>query len=251
MRNKRGQATGFVIMGIVILAVIILLLFLRGQFFFGPAEKTLDSRMSAVRDHYVGCLNEIVPDLLNKIGLQGGHLRTPEGTFRLREDIPISYLCYDVPEKPQCANRMLTRNMMEDELQEAIKQELATCIDVKKFSRGVDISVGSLDVDVNVGDDATIVNLNQKITLKRGDNTLIENQFSRDFEVPLGRLYEVSQDIIDIETTYGEFEQLVYMLAHKGEYIIDKKRPYPDKLYVLKTKNSEYVFQFFIQDEPG
>ncbi|MEK6862286.1 MAG: hypothetical protein AABY07_10070 [Nanoarchaeota archaeon] len=251
MSNKRGQTTGFVIIGIVILAVIILLLFLRGQFFFGPTEKTLESRMDAVRDHYKSCLNDLVPDYLSRIGLQGGHLKTPGGTFRLREDIPVSYLCYNIPEKATCANRLLTINMMEGELDDAIKQGLATCINVNKFGRGIDLSVGSLNVDVTIGEDVTEVAVNQKVTLRRGDITLSEDQFLEDFEVPLGRLYDVSQDIIDIETTYGEFEQLTYMLAHKGQYIIDKKRPYPDKLYILQTKDNDYVFQFLIQDEPG
>lgn len=251
MKNKRGQATSFVIMGIVIIAVVILLLFLRGQFFFGPSEKTLESRMDSVRDHYKGCLREISPDYINRIGLQGGHLRTPEGTFRLKDDIPISYLCYNIPNDARCANRLLTRNMMERELEDAIKEGLATCINIKKFGRGVDLDAGALNLDVDIGDDATRIKINQRVTLRKGDRTLVEDEFSEDFNVPLGRLYEVSQDIIDVETAYGEFEQLTYMLAHKGQYVIDKKRPYPDKLYILKTKDSDYIFQFFVQDEPG
>jgi len=39
------------------------------------------------------------------------------------------------------------------------------------------------------------------------------------------------------------------MLGHRGQFVIDKKRPYPDKLYILKSKDSDYVFQFFVQGE--
>ncbi len=40
------------------------------------------------------------------------------------------------------------------------------------------------------------------------------------------------------------------MATHKGEVHIRKKQPYPDKLYILKTRNKDYTFQFMIQGEP-
>ena len=70
-----------------------------------------------------------------------------------------------------------------------------------------------------------------------------------EFDIPLGALYDVSMEIVNTESQIGEFEQLSYMLVHKGQFIIDKKKPYPDKFYILKTKDSDYKFQFFVQGE--
>lgn len=250
--EKRGQATTFVIVGITILAVVILIFYLRGQFFFGPfLPRNVDDRFDALRGHIQDCLAEISPGYIERIGLQGGHLSTPQDTYRLHDDIPVSYLCYDIPDTPQCSTRMLTRQDMEEELSDAIAQSLATCLQLQRFrGGGVALTVGTSDVSTEIGDDVTIVTLHLPVTLQKDDRVVNEDTFSKGFTYPLGRLYEVARDILDVESEFGEFEQLSYMLVHKGQFIIDKKKPYPDKLYILRTKDSPYMFQFFVQGEP-
>ncbi len=248
--HSKGQATGFIILGIVVLAIVLLILYLRGQLSLGPLTPPKFGDES-LADHIQGCIAEVSPDFFTRIGLQGGHLSTPEGTFRLQKDISVSYLCYNIPGKPQCANRLLTLHDMETELAAAIDQALNTCIRYDKFrKRGAQLTIGQRSVTVIIGIDESIVTVTQPITITRGDKVTSEDTFSHTFSIPLGRLYDVSQDILDLETSIGEFEQLTYMLAYKGEYIIDKKKPYPDKLYILQTKDSNYLFQFFIQGEP-
>lgn len=251
VKRGLGQVSGFTILGIVLVAMIILLFFLRGQLGLDtivPGGLSAD----AIKSHVTQCLREEVPQHLERIGLQGGHLRTPEGTYRLYQDVPVSYLCYNTPGKRTCQNRMLTLPDMEKELGEAIGFSLDTCLDFGAFrKRGYELSVGQRTVLVAIGPDATMVTVTQPIHLVKGDLVVDEDTFSETFAYPLGRLYGVSQSIVDTETTVGEFDQLPYMLTHKGEYVIDKKRPYPDKLYLLQTKDSDYLFQFFIQDEPS
>lgn len=251
MKDRKGQATTFVLIGMVIVAIVVLVWFLRSQYIFGSVTpETLEERgIDPIRNHIFECVNDVAPDYLEKIGLQGGYLSTPVDTFRMKDGVSVSYLCYNMEDVPTCYNRYLTKGHMEEELSEAIKQGLGTCLNVQRFARGFDIEVGTLDVDVIVGDYETVVGVNLPIRLSRGTVVIEENEFEVDFDVPLGVLYGVSQDIVNVETQLGEFEQLSYMLAHKGEFVIDKKKPYPDKLYILKTKDSEYKFQFFVQGE--
>ena len=103
---------------------------------------------------------------------------------------------------------------------------------------------------MEIGSDVVSVVMKQPLRLVKGDVVVDEDEFVESFKYPLGRLYDVSQTVVDTEASVGEFDQLGYMLAHKGQYVIDKKRPYPDKLYVLQTKDSGYVFQFFVEGEP-
>jgi hypothetical protein len=250
--NTKGQATGFVLLGIIILAIVILVFYLRGQFYFGPlAPRGIDERFDAITDHISTCVGDIAPDYIERIGLQGGHLKTPVDTYRLREDTTISYLCYNIEESPTCYNRLLTRGDMETELNDAIKQSLSTCLSLQKFrGGGIDLDVGTLDVLTDIGDDTVIVTVQLPITLQKGDQVSTETTFVKRLNYPLGRLYDVSQDIIDVETEFGEFEQSSYMIAHKGQYIIEKQKPYPDKLYILSMKDDSYIFQFFVQGEP-
>jgi hypothetical protein len=106
-----------------------------------------------------------------------------------------------------------------------------------------------MNIDVSIGDYESFVDVNLPIKIQSGDTFVEESEFNIKLEIPLGALFEVSRDIIKSETTLGEFDQVPYMLGHKGQFVIDKKRPYPDKLYILKTKDSDYVFQFFVQGE--
>ena len=112
------------------------------------------------------------------------------------------------------------------------------------------MTVGQQEVVTAIGPSSIVVTLKMPLTISKEDIVIKRDSFSETFDYPLGRLYEVSQTIVDYESQYGEFEQLSYMLAHKGEYVIDKKKPYPDKVYILKTKDSPYIFQFMIQGEP-
>ncbi len=250
--KKRGQVTLFIIIGILIVASVILVLYLRGQLFFGPVTpENLNTKMIPIRDHVIKCMQEVSPQYIEKIGLQGGYLSTPTDTYRMWNNETVSYLCYNVKNQPNCYNRMLTKAHMEQELQDALNLGLSQCIDMSKFQgKGYDIVWGTRKTSVEIGDDKIIVTVKMPITIKKDEVSITEQEFISNFNYPLGRLYNIAQDMIDVESQYGEFDQLTYMLMKKGQYIIDKQRPYPDKLYILKTKDNPYIFQFFIEGEP-
>jgi hypothetical protein len=251
--RKRGQATTFVILGLVILAVVILLFFLREQFIFGPVttQKLEQQGLDPIRDHISECVDKVAPDYFERIGLQGGYLSTPPDTFKKINGIPVSYLCYNIEGENVCYNRYLTVGNMESQLANAIREGLSTCINLKSFARGADVDVGALKVSVDIGSYNSIVNVNMPVKITKGDVYVEEDTFGTELDLPLGALYDVARDIIEAETKIGEFDQLSYMLVHKGQFVIDKKRPYPDKMYILKTKDDEYLFQFFVQGEPS
>ena len=249
--NKRGQVTAFIIVGIILVASVILMLYMRGQFFFGAVTPdNLANKMVPITEHVTNCIKDSAPDEIERMGLQGGHLKTAKDTYRNEQDIPISYLCYNVEGQTACYNRMLLISEMEQELDAAIKAKLTSCINVKDFERGFDTMTGALNVNTEIGKDNVIVEIIYPIKLSKGDVQVDEDTFTVNFDYPLGRLYDVSQEIVNTEAQYGEFDQLGYMLVKRGQYIIEKQRPYPDKLYMLKTKDSPYLFQFFVQGEP-
>lgn len=249
--DKRGQTTVFVVLGIVILAVAVLLFYLRGQVFFGPVTpETLGDRLVPIEKHIKDCVEKVGDEPIRRIGLQGGYLKVSEDTYRLYDANTVSYLCYNRENDPRCYNRMLIRGDMEKEISEAIGKGLNICLNIKKFERGFDLQIGRMSVDTEVGDYNTIVTVNLPLRLEKKDVVIEEDTFSETFNYPLGKLYSVSQDIVNVETEVGEFEQLSYMLVNKGKVVIDKKKPYPDKLYILKHKDSDYIFQFYVEGEP-
>lgn len=253
--EKRGQVTAFVILGIVIVAVVLLLLYTRTNvFMITPSTEDLNKVMSDIRKDMVSCIAKTGDEPIRRIALQGGYLSTPEGTYRLYDDYTVSYLCYNMEKDPRCMNRMLREADMEKQLSEAIDFALSTCVDVQKFKRFGNFEITtpkSWDVTTTINPESTSVEVKYPITLKSESGlALSEDTFTKMFNYPLGELYKVSQDIINFETTYGEFDQLSYMTVYHGIYRIEKLRPYPDKIYKLNKQDNSYTFQFAIKGEP-
>ncbi len=253
--EKRGQVTIFVILGIVIVILAFLLLYSRTNIFLlNPSVGDLNSELDDINEHVLKCIGKVSDQPIRQIGLQGGYLSTPPDTFRLYNDTTISYLCYTMTGTPRCINRMLTRSDMERQLNAAIDFSLQTCIDVqsfKKFGSFEIITPKKWTVETSIGSEMVIVKVTYPIRLRstKSSAEVSAQEFTQTFEYPLGYLYDASQNILDYETEFGEFDQMIYMLAKRGEVRIEKKKPYPDKLYILSKYDSDYVFQFFVQGE--
>src|SRR3989339_246077 len=219
--EKRGQATLFIILGIV-------LVFLVALYFIGVQQDIIPpllsdgdsaSQMAAVDQHVRACMAEVGGQYVTQIAAQGGYLAPASDTYRLYNDTQVSYLCWNQVGVPTCTNRLLTLSHMEEELTDVIDDALGTCINV-----------------YDVSDDI-------------GDTVVTEDEFSESLNVPLGELYEVSQDVVNDHAVGGDFEQLIYMLSKLSRYTIYKYKPYPDVLYQVKLRDDSYVFQFAIQGE--
>ena len=260
LMEKRGQVTVFVIIGIVILTVVILVFALRSKVYVGPANvESLNKEFLDFETEVGNCLDEIGEDLVKQIGLQGGYLNSIDGTYRLYEDRKVNYLCYNL-EGPICMNRMLTKQQMQDDLEKGLKNKAKEeCLDFSKFKKvGLDYNFGSFDVDVEIGNDNVIMFVKLPIDISKGDVKVSKDEFKTDIDLPLGRLYDASQDILEAETSTGFFDSSLYSVHKTGitnkPYVVKKLQPYPDKLYILKIKdvpsvNNEFLFQFWVQDE--
>src|SRR3989344_3253156 len=195
---KRGQTTAFVIVGIVILAVVILLFYLRGQFFFGPVTTTtLQDRLVPLETHIKDCLQDVSDEPLKRLGLQGGYLVFNPGTFSSYQGQDISYLCFSQGGKATCSNRMLTTTIMEQQLSDAISEGLATCLNIGRFKRGFEMQVGPQKVTTAIGPSTVLVTLSMPLKISKENIVVQKDTFTQTFDYPLGRLYEVSQTIVD------------------------------------------------------
>lgn len=257
---KKGQVTIFIILGIIILAAVVLVMFLKSQFYFGPAtQERLQQEFPSIKIHVEKCIKDISEPILRKIGLQGGVLNPPEDTFRYYLGTKISYLCYNIPKDKRCSNRMLLKTQIEKDLTDEIKPKLTSCIDIDSFKKlNYEITTGAFQLDTSVGQDSVSFLLDFPITIKKDDAEVKESTFSAKIDYPLGRLYNSAQDIITAEAIVGDFDTTPYsFLKTKNTnlpYVVQKLQPYPDKLYVLKIQDvpndkEPYIFQFLVQGE--
>lgn len=248
--GKRGQATLFIILGIVLVVLVIL-------YFVGVQQKIIppllapsdaSSQMVAVNEQVQGCLQTIGNEYATQIAAQGGYLAPATGTYRLYNDTQVSYLCWDQTGLPTCTNRLLTKAHMETELKDAISSALSTCINVKDASSDATVA-DQWDLTVSIQRTSVDLALYYPVSINDGKNTVSQDTFKESLDVPLGDLYDVSQDIVNDHASLGDFDQLTYMLSKLSRYTIYKYRPYPDVLYQVKLREGTYVFQFAIQGE--
>ncbi|PIS03504.1 hypothetical protein COT83_05745, partial [Candidatus Peregrinibacteria bacterium CG10_big_fil_rev_8_21_14_0_10_44_7] len=60
-------------------------------------------------------------------------------------------------------------------------------------------------------------------------------------------LYNVAYDIVSAWSEGTYFDQLTYMLEHKGKYIINVDKPYPDIIYKINKEGSSFELWFAVQ----
>ncbi|MFH1591821.1 MAG: hypothetical protein ABIB47_00435 [Candidatus Woesearchaeota archaeon] len=260
--GKRGQVSVFVFIGIVIVVLVILFLFLRTRVYIGPAtQQDLEAELAPIEDNIKECVMENVGPMLDELGRNGGYLDPAPGTYRLYRGNTVAYLCYNIQNRPYCRPRVLRLKDMEEQLEEALLEDLEECIDVQGFKKiGLDLESGELDIDIEIGEDVTSVIIDLPLKITKGDTFVELREFSVDINKPLGRLYDVMREAVNGEATVGDFETVLYSaaktkLTSKLYYVEIIDKPYPDKLYMATIKdypNQEdtYIFQFFIEGEP-
>lgn len=251
--EKKGQITVFVIIGIVIVALIVLLYSFRSQIPVPFAQANLQDEMQSARAQIQECLKNSAMEPIEKIGLQGGYLSTPPGSYRLFNDSAVSYLCYNQVGKNTCTNRMLTIENMQNELSNAIEEAVPECLEID-ISNSIEFTPpDDYKVTTEIQPSKVIITLNYAVTLvdpKTGDE-LSEDKFVSALNAPLGDLYNVAMDIVDSEASAGRFDVLSYVLSKMSKYTIYPHKPYPDKIYQIKLREGSYMFQMAIEDEPG
>ena len=257
MRN-RGQVTVFIVLAIIILSIIFLILFLRTKVYIGPAKvENLMREFPAISSHVEECLSTATTDSAYTLGKQGGYIELKQDTYRRIAGQPINYLCYAIEGKT-CANRMLTKTEMRQELKKAIMPKLSTCLNIKSFEKaGYNLEFGAIPEPIlNIGIDTITARLDYPVTIRKDSAQASVTSFSTSVDLPLGRLYSAQQDIIKAESILGSFNPLIYSLLKSKLtnklYTITPKQPYPDKQYVLKisgvpSEKEEFIFQFLVQ----
>lgn len=249
--NKRGQVTTFMIVGLVILIIFILLFSIRRSGFGMKSQDYLQSSADDIKSKVNDCIDKDTKEILDLIGKQGGYLNP--GASIMYNGYKVPYLCFNIPDTDQCANAMVNTADIEKQLADYLKSNLPACIDINNLGKDLfstyDVSSGTLDVTASVEKESVVFEIDPQITLKKADATLTIPAYKKAVSVPLGLLLDTTYDIVNDEASNGVFFEDVYMIANRGAVEIYKDQPYPDKIYSLNARNSDYKFIFAIESE--
>ncbi len=250
--EKRGQVTTFMIIGLVIIIAIIVLFFFKNSIYESilgeqATRNILNNKIESIDRHIKQCVEEETRPALILLGKQGGNFDPVD--YILFKDNKISYLCFQIPESEMCENHMLTEKQLEDELYGYLFERLQSCIDVNSFrdDNAYDINVGEFDFDININDENVLFNVTYPLTLERKGVRLSVENFDSKLDIPLGLIQDAVKDILESESNLGVFDPVGYTLTNGNEYVIYVYKVYPDTIYKVKQKDSNYEFQFAIK----
>ena len=249
--EKRGQVTLFIILGLIILIIIALVLFGRNYAgIFMSSDKFLSLKTESIEKDIGNCITKEGSIMLNTVGKQGGSL--DPSSYRYYDGNRVQYLCTDIPNERKCANNMFLLSDLEKEIGESLKLNILSCIQTEKIAEKsfYQITTGDMKVNVDILDKNVVIDVNYPVTLRKGETELKLDEFIEEINFPLGEIYEHVVNIVEDEALNGEFFNVPYMLGHYGQVEIVKDTPYPDKLYKVNMKDSPYLFEFFVGDEP-
>ncbi|MDD5133700.1 MAG: hypothetical protein PHD81_00960 [Candidatus Nanoarchaeia archaeon] len=247
--DKRGQVTIFIILGFVILILIILILSLRDVGYGISPQKYLDNKINIIQDDVKSCVESYAKTALINMGNQGGSINP--GKYVLYEGRKVQYLCSAIPGSVQCLNLMPSNKNIEKELDNFLNTNVPDCIDINKFKEQYsfpEIKIEkSFQAVSSINKTNVVIKVSYPITLVKGTTQVSLSDITETIDIPLGQLLDTTYDIIDSEARTGTFFNLQYMLANRGEVEIYKDTPYPDKVYVLNARDSDYKFYFAIE----
>lgn len=247
---KRGQVSVFAIVGIVLVILVALFFFLRNEYgaFVAPTV-FLNEKAKPIEDNLKGCILSVSQQSLNTFGKQGGDFNP--SNYLLYKGMNVKYFCTNIIGKEECLNVMPTLREMEEKLSFEIQNGVNSCVnkDLAKSGLGYDIKAGKLDTKVEFAGENVLVKADYDVEITKGDIKTTINPVALSFDAPVEELYSVAVDAVNAEARVGFFEQLLYMVSKKGKYIINLDKPYPDKIYKINKKDSEFEFWFAVEGE--
>lgn len=242
--NNRGQVTIFIIIALM-LAVLIALIFVART----PPKYGISSEGSP-QPYIDGCTKQYVKEALKKIEMYGGDL-SPKFSV-IYNDTNRSYLCYTNQYFKPCINqRPRLIEHIESQITEYIKPRLLDECFVslsEKMKNRYDVQMGDMDVKTRLFPNEVLVEVNRKFIMSR------EGVKSREFDSfkiqlihPIYNLAEISNEIVNQEAQFCNFDNLGYMIMHP-EYDITKfETGNSDIIYTVKDRNSGNDFNFAIR----
>lgn len=218
---KIGQATIFVIVAVIIVALIVL-----GMIFYPRLQNVFYGELNP-GIYLKDCVEPVVKESKELLAKQGGY-QEPEG-FILYGGEKIKYLCYTDDYYETCVvQQPMIKNHFELELNGMVKNRAEECtrnLITEYKKRGYDVSSGGIDSSVVIIPGKINVIVDSPMSVTR-DTTQTFKNFNIEIESEMYDLLFTASSIIDYESSLGDSASELYL-----QY-------YPD-LKIEKTKLSD------------
>ena len=263
--EKRGQVTTFIIVGIVLLLALAFIFFARNTIIEEISGKAkvqsyLRGVMDNIKTETGKCLEKEARSSIDILGKQGGYFGPKSYVEYYGEK--ISFLCVNKDNDKRCINDMLSKTEMEGRMKEDLMPKIKKCTNLAQFEPSTFSLISDyklvynpedVDLQVTINKKNVLLNLTMPVTIERADVSFSQNSFYKGVNVPLGDIIIVVNDILNLESTTGDFSTVGYDLFNYNKYSIRRSlTPYipMHKIYTVSETGYDYEFKFAIEGEP-
>jgi len=240
VRNKRGQVTIFIIIGIIIVVAGVLI-----YLFYPQISTTLGAQENTPQSYIQTCIEKEITETASLLALQGGSL-DPKN-YIMNNDSKVEFLCYTNEYYKNCIiQQPMLKQHIESEIKNKISGNVNKCFGSLKSNyerQGYTAELKSGNVNVEILPKRIITTMNYSLTLTKGDT-----QKYTSFVIILNNnLYEltaIANSILEWESVYGNAEVTAYMTYYHDLKVEKKLRSSGEKVYIITDRNTENKFQF-------
>lgn len=193
MKNKKGQITIFIIIGIIIISAITIVYFARGQVSRNNNVATEGIQTAPIQTYVEECVKSVGEDAILHIGRHGGYFELPELST---DDIFYKTAYYFYIDK----DIMPSQQTVEQELSKYINEEIYFCLRNFADFPGTSIAADPYKINTSsiISDNSILFKVNMPVTITSGETIITLDSFSANIEkVRLKTVYDISKAITD------------------------------------------------------
>ncbi|MAE49589.1 hypothetical protein CMI48_02045 [Candidatus Pacearchaeota archaeon] len=243
--SRRGQATIWVLVALVIVVALAVLFFLRG----GEGPKVDFQQRFSPQGFLERCVRENVEDVIEVMGPRGGFV-APQHS-QMFDGQEVTYHCYTRGNYLPCVQQhpMLLREMAV-EIKNETFDEIQGCyglLEQEVGKRQGSMETDVLDMNVALARDRIIVELLGRTTISIEGGTVSFDSFEVEVMSPLTKLANVAMEIASQEAKYCYFSYDGYQLLYPRFDIRKTVMGDDVRVYTIEDKPSKQKFSLAIR----
>ncbi len=227
--QKRGQLTLIILVGILVATLVGVSVYYKDEIYslyweYSRAKaEAIPEQVQEINDYIYSCIDQVTEEPLLLMGTQGGYIEIPAEPIPRSDLNPFSNSLEIIPGSSlrtaywyyKTANNiesslMPSREEMEAELENYVTNHLASCTNNLELFTRYNITAGTLSTDATIQDDSVIFTIEYPMQVATEDISYNFGTFYIEQPYPLGKLYDLSVQILNSENQEHFLEEKTF-----------------------------------------
>ncbi len=255
MKLQKGQVSIFVIVGIILVVLVLMFLYLRGQTEQG-SEGASGKPEQNPKTVFESCVKDNVTGTVELLSKQGGYLdNTLNITFLFENSTrgfqDVSYLCYTSKEFGSCTNQEpILINHLQNEIKRGTSKKVRECFDEMASNlenHGEVVEATYRDFNVTIVPRKIVITIDGEIHSTKSGETTTQRGIIGNFQSRLFEVTGVVREIVDQEAKYCNFENMGFMSFYPEFQIDETPTRNSTTIYTVSHKKGVEKFDFAVR----